>query len=363
MARRRRDDPACLPPGGAARSGSGSPRPSSWGTAASASSGGQAARAAPRPPAGLLEKLLAAIRPEFRAEVLAFDPVTRFSADRRARCPAAGAPPASGDVPGAPRAVERRRPARPVEFTPRPTRPLAGHRPLLPCRGSRLPLRPFRRDGLCAACTSGLDAAPGGPTRPGWTALAPRPPPERPGPAWSPTATCGPSPDTPFCLSHGHRWRARAARTPASSPRLCGDRPARSERLDFGRSGPVAARGPVRAAVPPRRGTAGSARHDRADRAASWPRSGVPRCWTGSEQEWREFPPRRPGSQARPPAVQARRAVEDLAIGTGWDVEYPRDTWRLRNLGITAQHAHAATSADSPALAEGPRQAVAAAGG
>jgi integrase len=30
----------------------------------------------------------------------------------------------------------------------------------------------------------------------------------------------------------------------------------------------------------------------------------------------------------------ARRQVEDLAYGRGWDAEYPRDIWRLRNLGI-----------------------------
>ena len=25
-----------------------------------------------------------------------------------------------------------------------------------------------------------------------------------------------------------------------------------------------------------------------------------------------------------------------LAVGSGWDIEYPRDAWRLRNLGITS---------------------------
>ena len=32
--------------------------------------------------------------------------------------------------------------------------------------------------------------------------------------------------------------------------------------------------------------------------------------------------------------LDARRRVEALAFGSGWDTEYPRDTWRLRNLGI-----------------------------
>ena len=33
--------------------------------------------------------------------------------------------------------------------------------------------------------------------------------------------------------------------------------------------------------------------------------------------------------------IYARRQVEQLAYGRGWDVEYPRDVWRLRNLGIS----------------------------
>jgi hypothetical protein len=36
----------------------------------------------------------------------------------------------------------------------------------------------------------------------------------------------------------------------------------------------------------------------------------------------------------RPFILDARRRVEALAFGAGWDTEYPRDTWRLCNLGI-----------------------------
>ena len=38
--------------------------------------------------------------------------------------------------------------------------------------------------------------------------------------------------------------------------------------------------------------------------------------------------------------IYARRQAEGLALGRGWDVEYPRDTWRLRNLGIDDPTAH-----------------------
>ena len=36
----------------------------------------------------------------------------------------------------------------------------------------------------------------------------------------------------------------------------------------------------------------------------------------------------------RPFILDARRRVEALAFGAGWDTEYPRDIWRLCNLGI-----------------------------
>ena len=32
--------------------------------------------------------------------------------------------------------------------------------------------------------------------------------------------------------------------------------------------------------------------------------------------------------------LDARARIEQLAFGSGWDVEYPRDKWRLRNLGV-----------------------------
>ena len=38
--------------------------------------------------------------------------------------------------------------------------------------------------------------------------------------------------------------------------------------------------------------------------------------------------------------ICARRQVEELAYGRGWDVEYPRDMWRLRNLGIDRGPSH-----------------------
>jgi len=95
--------------------------------------------------------------------------------------------------------------------------------------------------------------------------------------------------------------------------------------------------GPVRPAAPPRR------RHDQ-DQARRHPRGG-PRpgrerpvlLLAAEEEDWRRRVPAgadRSGQRAALLAY-ARRQVAALAEGPGgWDREYPRDTWRLRRLGI-----------------------------
>ena len=56
------------------------------------------------------------------------------------------------------------------------------------------------------------------------------------------------------------------------------------------------------------------------------------------EQAWRQLHarqyPKRGHNTARALLRFARRQIEDLAYGRGWETEYPRDVWRLRNLGI-----------------------------
>jgi integrase len=73
--------------------------------------------------------------------------------------------------------------------------------------------------------------------------------------------------------------------------------------------------------------------------------AGVTSLLDWDEDQWRRH--RAPGvrtfksaSPARALIIYARRQAEGLAFGRGWDAEYPRDTWRLRNLGIDS---HAAT--------------------
>lgn len=55
------------------------------------------------------------------------------------------------------------------------------------------------------------------------------------------------------------------------------------------------------------------------------------------EDYWASLSPR-PGQAPaglRAFTLDAYRRVEQLAFGSGWDLEYPRDRWRPRNLGIT----------------------------
>lgn len=64
--------------------------------------------------------------------------------------------------------------------------------------------------------------------------------------------------------------------------------------------------------------------------------AGVTSLLDQPEQHWRLFRPTRGGDNHGWAALlcDAHRRVEELAYGRGWDVEYPRDTWRLRNLGF-----------------------------
>ncbi len=66
--------------------------------------------------------------------------------------------------------------------------------------------------------------------------------------------------------------------------------------------------------------------------------AGVTSLLDWDENRWRQHkpPPGQIGVSATTPRsliVYARRQVEELAFGRGWDVEYPRDTWRLRTAG------------------------------
>jgi integrase len=73
--------------------------------------------------------------------------------------------------------------------------------------------------------------------------------------------------------------------------------------------------------------------------------AGVTSLLDWDEDKWKHHKPQASWQGAsvtapRSPIIYARRQAEGLAFGRGWDVEYPRDTWRLRNLGIKDPAAH-----------------------
>jgi integrase len=70
--------------------------------------------------------------------------------------------------------------------------------------------------------------------------------------------------------------------------------------------------------------------------------AGVSSILDRPEERWREQAPSGKSSMAVKAIrliIYARRRLEDLLDGTGWEVEYPRDVWRLRSLGLSTTNA------------------------
>ena len=292
---------------------------------------------------GLLEKLLAAVRPEFRAAVFTVDPGD----------PVFGGPPCR--VPGCERAARVRGiclghyrrwkdQGRPEAGGFAATTPaeLDGHRLVRPCL---VPGCQYgrRAAGLCAR----HHAAWRNERKPAvdrWLTAQPQVTltglPEcqvRGCSLWAEGAS-------PLCISHRARWRT-AGRPPIGqfAPATWDDAVPGHERFAFGRL-PAHLRLEVQYAVQQRRDDGRlrtpPGRVQQFIRAVA--ASGVGSLLDWPEEQWLAYGLlTRPGTaQARSLAVQARRQIEDLHYGRGWDVEYPRDIWRLRNLGIAAPNAH-----------------------
>jgi integrase len=294
---------------------------------------------------GLLEKLLAAVRPEFRQDILAFGPDD----------PVFGGPPCkvagcgrSGRIGGLCFGHDRRwraqgKPDR-SEFIATTAPRLKGHQKLESCRVPSC-LYGRKERGLCTMHFRAWRQA-GRPDLDRWLALLPAEAPEDP-PRECRIAYCDlwVHEGLPFCLSHGTRWKERGR--PSIDEYALGyedDSVPGHERIDL--SGLDAhLRLEVQYAL--------QGRHDdRAIRiapgavqtvvtflAASAPPSLLDRDEDAWRQAWLDRFPRRKspghGDSGRALLVYARRKVEELHVGRGWDVEYPRDAWRLRNLGVS----------------------------
>jgi integrase len=306
---------------------------------------GQPARGPATSP-GLLAALMAAVRPEFRGDVLGFDP----------RDPVFGGPPCLVDGcerPGRNRGLCRWHYQQWCERKPDFAEFVATAdpewRPRSVPAGCQVPGCKYasRMLGFCPG-HHGRYRRAGRPDPGAW--IAAEPPVIRPDPVITcliPACGLWARPGTDFCHAHIYAWSLHGRPDPrefadgyGDEARLARDRISLRDlspqlrlewqyafqaRSDAGRQkvNPVEAQRAVRF-------TAGAA---------------VTSLLDWDENLWRQHkpPPGQIGVSATTPRsliVYARRQVEDLAFGRGWDVEYPRDTWRLRSLGISDPIAH-----------------------
>lgn len=300
--------------------------------------------AAPRP-IGLLERLVAAVRPQFRGEVLAFgfaDPVLGGQVCQVAGCAR------TGRVKGLCFGHDRRwraqgKPELQRFITTTDSR-LKGHQALESCRVTHC-CSGRKERGLCTRHLYAWQRA-GRPDLDHWLDALPAvdrtdPPP-----------TCRISycdlwihTNLPFCLSHGVRWKEHGRPDVEEYARSYEDDSTPGhERIDL-----TALAAHLRLEMQ----YALQCRHDDALIKIApgavqvivgfLAASGAVSLLDHSEDTWRQdwvqrFPKRaRPsqGDSGRALLIYARRKVEELRYGRGWDVEYHRDTWRLRNLGIS----------------------------
>ena len=294
-----------------------------------------------RVPAGLLEKLMAAVRPEFRADELAFDP----------RDPVFGGKPCL--VPACERSAvghglchgHRQRWAaagRPDvrEFAESTAFRWRKDAPLSRCQAPGCGYGVGYRKGLCVRHAAAWERA-GMPALPAWLGMLPTAAPEAP-PAGCLIGSCGlwAEPGSDWCRSHGATWKRR------------GRPPAAEFTAQWAQAEPGAGRERVRLGSLPaqlRLEVQYALQRRQDERAGTAPpfvvmimvrflaASGVSSLLDRTEQEWREAFGRK-RSNAGALLTWCRRQVTDLAEGSGWDAEYPRDAWQMHRLGFEGRN-------------------------
>ena len=287
---------------------------------------------------GLLEQLMAIVRPEFRTDIYIpapDDPV--FVADecavadcdrtavsiRRGLCNA--------------HAIRFRKRGRPPmeDFLADPGPPVRGRRPLAPCIVDGCRYGTWRQER--AVFQAPRPVEPGRQTRtwrPGTHLTWPRATPRQPS-AGCRSATSGSmNPTKIFCTGHDDRWQRHGRPDPDRFiadcelvGTACIDLRDLSPQLKLEIQYALQCRHDARSRTAAPRLVMPAVRHVQA--------AGVTSLLDLTEQQWRQSA----GSQVGESAlflIDARDALETLRDGTGWEIEYPRDVWRLHKLpGIT----------------------------
>ena len=286
---------------------------------------------------GLLEQLMAVVRPEFRTDIyipVPDDPV--FAADqcavgdcdrtavsiRRGLCNA--------------HAIRFRKRGRPPmeDFLADPGPPVRGRRPLAPCVVDGCRYGRGARNGLCSKHRDRWDRT-GRPDLASWDApdLAP---------SDTTAAECRlpfcslwvANPTKIFCVGHDDRWQRHGRPDPDRFiadcelvGTACIDLQDLATQLKLEIQYALQCRHDARSRTAAPRLVMPAVRHVKT--------VGVTSLLDLTEQQWRQ----NAGSQVGESAlflIDARDALESLRDGTGWEIEYPQDVWRLHKLpGIT----------------------------
>ena len=289
-----------------------------------------------RVPAGLLEKLVAAVRPEFRAGELAFDPRDPVLGGKPCLVPACERPVAGHGLCQGHRqrwTAEGRPDVQ--EFATSTDPRWRRNAPLDCCQAPGCGYGVGHRKGLCSRHASAWDRA-GAPSLPEWLGTLADPKPASP-PGDCLTGSCGlwAEPGSDWCRSHTATWKQHG-RPPAAefAARWAGGDPgAARERIRLDGL-PAQMKLEMQYAL--------QRRHD--DREGKAPPyvvmimirflagSGASSLLERTEQEWRDAFGKRGNVIAL--LAWSRLQVADLAEGSGWDAEYPRDAWQMHRLGF-----------------------------
>jgi integrase len=287
---------------------------------------------------GLLEKLVAAVRPEYRAEDLAFDP----------RHPVFGGRPCAVD--GCGRARRKRGlcdshwsrwrksgKGSPEEFAVKAGPGWHGHLPLTSCAIEGCSYGPASC-GMCRRHAAQWHRA-GRPDLPRWLSSGAPLPAPAPQPLACRIGYCSlwAQGTSAFCLCHDGRWKRCGRPDIGEFAASCESPGPGQDHLDLGVL-PAGLRLEVQYVLQchgDEQSAKLPARHIRPF-VAVLASAGACSLLEQPEEWWTALgvPGTRRRRGWRPFVLDARRRVEALAFGAGWETEYPRDTWRLRNLGI-----------------------------